>query len=238
MSEKRENIWLNLCFNIVAPSVLLIKGKRILELCGVESWDSANVWIFVVSLAFPTLYGLWDLSRRRKWNIISAIGILSVLLTGGVGLFKLSKEVMIIKEGTVPLVIGAAVLATAPTRRPLAKMLIMNESVMDVKKIESALDERGTREEFDSALKGATYVVALSFVLSSVLNFALASWIFKSPAGTEEFNAEVGRMTALSFPVIALPATIIMFFAVYKIFGAITRCTGLKIEEIVSGGGK
>lgn len=32
--KKKENVWLNLGFNIAAPSVLLIKGKAIFGLFG------------------------------------------------------------------------------------------------------------------------------------------------------------------------------------------------------------
>lgn len=90
---------------------------------------------------------------------------------------------------------------------------------------------RGTREKFDAALRRATLWVAGSFLLSSVLNFALASYIFRSEAGTEAFNAEVGRMTALSFPVIALPTMAVLFYAMYRLFGAMGECTGLSLEE-------
>lgn len=83
----------------------------------------------------------------------SAIGILSVFLTGGIGLMKLSREWMIVKETCVPLVLGAAVLLTAATKKPLAKVLLMNEAVLDVGKIDSALDANGTRGDFEKSLK-------------------------------------------------------------------------------------
>lgn len=234
-NKTRENVWVNIGFNIAVPSLLLIKGRRIMEMCGMANLDpdKSNFWVFVIALAFPIIYGIYDLAKRRKWNAISILGVVSVLLTGGIGLMKLSREYMIVKEGTIPLLIGAAVLATAPTRKPLAKILIMNDSLMDVEKVDALLVERGTREDFDKSMKSATYIVAASFLLSSVLNFALAYHIFQSPAGTEEFNAEVGRMTALSFPVIALPVTVIFMFACVKIFNAISRCTGLGIEDIL-----
>lgn len=232
---KRENVWVNIGFNILAPSLLLIKGKRILEICGFENLDAdkSNFWIFIIALSFPIIYGIYDLIKRKKWNVISILGVVSVLLTGGIGLMKLSREYMIVKEGTIPLLIGLAVLATAPTRKPLAKILIMNDTLMDVEKVDALLDEKNTRKDFENSMKTATYIVASSFLLSSILNFALASYIFQSPAGTEEFNAEVGRMTALSFPVIALPATVIFMFACVKIFNAISRCTGLELEDIL-----
>ena len=196
--------------------------------------DNLDVIVFVSALAFPLVYGVYDLLRRRKWNIFSVIGLLSVVLTGGIGLMKLSRECMILKETIVPLVLGGAVLATALTKKPLAKMIMLNEDIVDVKKIDDALDARGTRAEYDSALKTATYWVSASFLLSAILNFALASYIFKSEVGTEAFNEEVGTMTALSFPVIAVPTTIMFIFAMYKFFGALSKNTGLSLEEIMT----
>ena len=196
--SKKENIWLNLGFNILVPTLLLIKGRKIWERFA-EVPDGADFWIFVVALAFPLAYGIYDLASRRKWNLFSIIGVLSVALTGGIGLMKFSREWMIVKEGAVPLMLGAAVLVTAATKKPLAKIIMMNESV-----------------------------------LSSVLNFALASYIFKSETGTAEFNAEVGRMTALSFPVIVLPTMVILMFAMFRLFGAITRLTGLSLDEAMA----
>ncbi len=233
MGQKKENVWLNLGFNIVAPSLILVKGKKIFESILPVS-DNLDVIVFVSALAFPLVYGVYDLLRRRKWNIFSVIGLLSVVLTGGIGLMKLSRECMILKETIVPLVLGGAVLATALTKKPLAKMIMLNEDIVDVKKIDDALDARGTRAEYDSALKTATYWVSASFLLSAILNFVLASYIFKSEVGTEAFNEEVGTMTALSFPVIAVPTTIMFIFAMYKFFGALSKNTGLSLEEIMT----
>lgn len=233
--NKQENAWLNLGFNILAPSIILIKGAKIAAWFGIDaSGDNASLLIFVAALLFPLIYGIFDLATRRKWNIFSIIGMASVLLTGGIGLLKFSREYMIIKEGCVPLVLGLAVLATAFTKKPLARLLMMNENVLNLEKINTALDANNSREAFDKSLRFATYLVAASFLLSSVLNFALASYIFKSDAGTAAFNEEVGKMTALSFPVIVLPTMVIMIFALYKLFSSITKLTKLSLEEIMA----
>ncbi len=232
-AEKKENIWLNLGFNIVAPSLLLIKGRDI-YVRFFEAFDGLDAAIFVLALAFPLLYGVYDLVDRRKWNIFSIIGLASVVLTGGIGLLRLSREYMVLKETAVPLVLGIAVLATAFTKRPLAKMIMLNDSVVDVEKIDAALESSGTRGDYDASLRSATYWIAASFLMSAALNFILASMIFKSEPGTDAFNAEVGEMTALSFPVIVLPTMVVFIVAMYRFFTAITKCTGLKIEDIVS----
>ncbi len=231
--RKKENIWLNLGFNIIIPSLLLVKGGKLIEKFSL-SFENVDVVVFVAALTFPLAYGIIDLISRRKWNIFSIVGLLSVALTGGIGLMKLSRECMILKETAVPLVLGVAVLATALSKRPLAKMIMLNDDIVDVKKIDAALDANGSREQYDSALKVATYWVAASFLLSALLNFILASWIFQSETGTEAFNEEVGKMTALSFPAIALPTSIIFMFAMFKFFTALSKFTGLKLEEIIA----
>ncbi len=234
--KSAENIWLNLGFNIAAPTLLLIKGKSLLSWLGFDFSDSAFATsaIFVAALLFPLVYGIWDLVSRRKWNVFSILGIASVLLTGGIGLMKLSREWMIVKETAVPLVLGVAVLATLKTKKPLVKLLVMNENVLDIQRIEEALARRGETENFGEYLRRATYLVAASFLLSAVLNCILACIIFKSPAGTDAFNEEVGRMTALSWPVIVLPTTVIMIFAIMQIFKAVKNCAGLEIEEALA----
>lgn len=233
MENKRENIWLNLGFNIVAPSLLLIKGTKILDALGL-AFQGSDAVIFVSALLFPLAYGAADLLKRRKLNLFSVLGLASVLLTGGIGLMKLSRGWMIVKEGALPLIIGAAVMLSARTKKPLARVLLLNDAVLNTAKLDLALQARGARAQFDNALKKATYALSAAFLLSSALNFALALHIFKSPAGTPEFNAEVGRMTALSFPVIVLPVTVIMVCVMFGLISAITKCTGLTLDDLAA----
>jgi hypothetical protein len=64
------------------------------------------------------------------------------------------------------------------------------------------------------------------------LNFTLAKILIKSPSGTEAFTQELARMTALSYPVIALPSTIVMGFALWYLFHSIKKLTGLKMDDL------
>ena len=47
------------------------------------------------------------------------------------------------------------------------------------------------------------------------------------------FNAELGKMNALSWPVIAIPSTIIMMVALWKLITGLTHLTGLKLEDMM-----
>jgi hypothetical protein len=69
--------------------------------------------------------------------------------------------------------------------------------------------------------------------MSSTLNYILAKWIMVSPPGTEAYNQELGRMTALSYPIIALPSAIVLMFALYYLMSGITKLTHLEIEDVL-----
>lgn len=219
---KRENPLLSLLLNIVVPVVILTRFSS-------EEW-LGPVNGLLVALAFPLAYGIFDFSQRRTLNFLPIVGIVGILLTGGIGLLKLDPKWLAIKEGAVPLVIGIVVLGSLKTRFSLVSVLL--NQVIDTVAVGAALDERGTRPAFEKRLVIATFIVAGSFFLSAVLNYFLARIVVVSQPGTAAFNEELGKMTALSFPVISVPAIIILTIAIlYTVFG-IRNFTGMEMEQI------
>ena len=65
------------------------------------------------------------------------------------------------------------------------------------------------------------------------MNYTLARWVVTSPAGSVAFNEELGQMTLLSYPVIAIPSMIMMMAIMYYLWRTIHDMTGLKFEEIL-----
>ena len=222
---KKESLLGNLLLNIVIPTLILTK------LSG-DDWLGTK-WAIVVALAFPLLYGLRDLLQSGKVNFFSALGIISILLTGGISLLELDAEYIAIKEAAIPGLLGIATVASLYTRWPLVKTLLYNDRILDTGKIAQALASQGNETAFERTLLHASWMIAGSFFLSSTLNYILAKVLLQSPPGTAAFNEELGKMTALSFPVIALPATVILMLALFFLFRRIGKLTGLKLEEIV-----
>lgn len=222
---KKESLLGNLLLNIVIPTLILTK------LSG-DDWLGTK-WAIVVALAFPLLYGLRDLLQSGKVNFFSALGIISILLTGGISLLELDAEYIAIKEAAIPGLLGIATVASLYTRWPLVKTLLYNDRILDTGKIAQALASNGNETAFERTLLHASWMIAGSFFLSSSLNYILAKVLLQSPPGTAAFNEELGKMTALSFPVIALPATVILMLVLFFLFRRIGKLTGLKLEEIV-----
>lgn len=222
---KKENMLLNIAFNILIPTLILTK------LSG-DDYLGVKVAI-LVALAFPVIYGLRDFIGTRKVNFFSALGVISVLLTGGISLLELDAQYLAIKEAMIPALLGIGTVISLKTRYPLVKTFLYNEAVLDTNKIATALHQKNNTEAFDRCLINASWLVALSFFISAALNYILATWLVTADPGTVEFNEQLGKMTALSFPVIAVPATLVLLGALYYLFRGIKKLTGLSFEEVL-----
>lgn len=223
-APKPENLLLNLICNIAVPTVVLMKFSN-------ERW-LGPLWGLVVALIFPVSYGLYDLAKRKKTNFLSVLGFVSVLLSGGMGLLKADGFWFAVKDAVLPTCIGALVLATLRSKRPLLHEMFYNEQVVDVARVDAVLAERGQRAAFERLLRRSSVWLALSFIASAPVNFALARYVLKSPPATPEFNAELGRMHLLVWPVIVIPSMIAMMAIFWKLIGGLTKLTGLTTDEI------
>ncbi|TNE76080.1 MAG: MFS transporter [Gammaproteobacteria bacterium] len=224
-SGKSESLFLNLLFNIILPTLVLTK------LSG-DEYLGTRLGI-VVALTFPVAYGIKDFIAARKINFFSALGVVSVILTGGISLLELDPAYIAIKEAMVPAIFGVATLISLKTPYPLVKTFLYNDKILQTDKIANALEQNGNQKLFEKLLANASCLVAGSFFLSSLLNYLLATLLITSQPGTVEFNEQLGKMTALSFPVIALPAMLVLMAALFYLFRGVTRLTGLALEDVI-----
>lgn len=223
-TAKRENPFINIVCNIVVPTVVLMKFST-------DRW-LGPLWGLIVALIFPISYGIYDLVTRKKKNVLSMLGVISVLLSGGLALAKLGGMWFAVKETLLPTLIGVAVLASLRSKTPLVRELIYNESVIDVPRVDAALTAQGKQAEFEALLRRASIGLALTFIASAPVNFALALYVLRSPPGTPEFNAELGKMHWLSLVVIALPSMAAMMVVFFKLMNGLTQLTGLAQDDI------
>lgn len=222
---KQESLLINLACNLLIPTLILTK------LSG-EDYLGIKLAI-MIALSFPIVYGVHDFFTRGKLNFFSALGVVSVTLTGGISLMELDAIYIAIKEASIPAIFGMATLLSLKTSQPLIHTFLLNEAILDLQKINRALNDNGRKQDFDKLLINASWILAGSFFLSSVLNYLLAVIILTAEPGTVAFNEQLGKMTALSFPVIALPAMLVLTADLFYLFKGITRLTGIPLEEII-----
>ncbi|MCA1978902.1 MAG: hypothetical protein LDL19_06650 [Thiobacillus sp.] len=210
---------------------LILPALILMQLSGEARLGPINA--LLAALALPLGWGVREFLRSRKANLFAALGFVSVLLTGGIGLLALDPTWLAVKEAAIPAILGLVVLASAFTRYPLARVLLFSPKLMQVDRIQAALAARGTRGAFERKLVRATWILAASFAFSAVMNYLLARWIVTSLPGTEAFNAELGRLALISYPVIALPSMLIMLAALFYLVRALRQLAGLTLSDIL-----
>lgn len=223
-TENKENPLYNLLFNIAVPAVILSK------FCGEEYLGP--FYGLIIALLFPLTYGLYELIAKGRKNFISLLGFVSTLLTGVIGLMEFPPEWIAIKEASIPFVIGTVVLISTWTSFPLVKKLVYNKEIFQIEKIDSLLESLGNKLAFEKVLSNASIFLAISFYVSSALNYILAKVIVKSQPGTTAFSEELGQMTWMSYPVIVVPSMIIMLAIFWHLITSIQKLTKLNRKEI------
>jgi hypothetical protein len=222
--KRPENLWINLICNLALPTVILMRFST-------DRW-LGPVWGLIVALVFPLGYGIWDFATRRETNFFSIIGFASVLLSGGLGLLKVSGIWFAVKDAAIPLIMGLAVLFSLRSKTPLVRTVLLNDQIIDVDAVETALDARQQRPAFERLLVNASYALAASLVIVAILHFALVYSILKSPPGTPAFNAELGRVHLLTLLIVALPSTVALMIVLWRVVNGLEKLTGLSGDAI------
>ena len=229
--NKPENPLFSILFNIILPVVILNKFT--------DQWgENGPLYALLLALSLPITYGFIDYFKRHQRNLLSILGIINIVTTGGLALMQLEGIWFAVKEAIFPLLIGIAVLFSAYTTKPFIKTIAC--SFLNMSLINKRIEGEGKESQFKILLRNSTLIFALSFLISSFLNFILALWIFHEidPAltGTERaaiLNAQVSQMTWMGYVVIALPLTIIMGFNLWYLIRGISQITQLPLNEFL-----
>jgi intracellular septation protein A len=224
--KTKESPLLSIIINIAIPSLVLIKLSVPDKL--------GHINALLLALSFPLGYSIYELATKRKIDPFALIGLVSTLITGVVGLLALDAFWIAVKEAAIPFVIGVAVLVSTKTTYPLVKRMLYNDKLFQVEKIEAILKENHNKKLFDLRFERASYMFAGTFFFSSALNFLLARYMIVSPAGTSAFNEELGKMTAMSYPVIVLPSMLMTGLVLWYLYRGINLYTGLAWKDMLN----
>ena len=246
-NSKPESPIYSLLFNIFIPVLILKNGYKWLNSAKNESivgnltkeiliyFDKSSL-VFAIALIFPVGYFIFDFIRRKNINIVSILGFVNILLTGGIGVFGanlgLSKNWFILKEGLLPLIIGFSLLTLSIYKKEYFNNIFLNEMMFNKDKINHYVSDP-LKAEFDGIIKVTGYYFISGFFVSSVIQFILASMIVVSNPGDPSFNEEVSTMTWVSYIAVLVPTMIILTKGFLGLISGIERLTGLKKEEFL-----
>ena len=231
--NKNENPLISLTFNIALPVVILNYSARI--------FPNVNpIVTLCVALSFPIVYGLIDYFKNNKHkNVLSILGTINILLTGGFALLTLEGLWFAVKEAVIPLLIGLWILYSSFTEKPLMKWVVDKSSVFQTKAIASQLDSQLKRNHYETLLKKATLYLSYCFFFSAVLNFIVGVKIFTNKhvlSNVEQqnlLNEQIADMTWISFLVIGLPLTVISGWTLWWFINHLKKITGLSLDQIL-----
>ena len=218
---KTEKPLHSVLFNIFIPVLILKNGNKWLDKY-IGDTENIHKWmdyldypslVFAIALIFPLAYFIYDFITRKNINVISILGFINILLTGGIGVFGsklgLTKNWFILKEGLLPLVIGFSLFLMSIFKKESFYNIFLNELMFKKDKIINSIDDN-LKSEFDRVLKVTGYYFISGFVISSIIQFFLASMIVVSNPGDTSFNEEVSTMTWVSYIAVLLPTMIIL----------------------------
>lgn len=228
--NKKENPLINLLANIVLPIVILNNLSKSL----------GALPTLLLALSAPLIYLTWDLWKKRKINYFSILGLLNVGLTGSLAVLNLDGAWFWIKEAAFPGLVGIFVLGSAWTTKPFIQTLILNPEIMNLELIETRVRANGEDHLLERIARNATVFLALSFFLSSFLNFVVARRIFLPIAveiqGEQRsllLNEQIAEMTKVSFPIILAPSFVLLMGLMFYLLHRLKKLTGLSLEEIL-----
>lgn len=232
--KSQENPIYNLGFNIVLPVLILNKWQVFFPS------ERASLHALILALLLPCAYGLKDFYFKKKINIMSLIGVLSIALTGGLALFQFKGIYFAIKEALIPLILAIVAAGSIFFKKPLASFFILKSSIFNKQDIKIKLQEHNKQQDFQKLMNISTLILAASLVLSSILNFVIAILVFKDidPHAEQHIkqlvlNKQVADMTWMGYVFIALPLSIVTAGLFYWIIKRLKSLTGMSLEELI-----
>lgn len=219
---------ISLVINILIPTVIMMRYA------GEDKLGAVNA--LLIALAFPFLYGVWEMAKTRKVGWVPILGLVSIGISGGIGLLKLPASWIAVKEAMIPGILALAILVSAWIGKPLARIFL--DAIIDKDRIYPILEEQNKMDDYDRRTAVATWMLAGTFVLSATLNFFLARVVVTADGGSQQYTEQLGRMTALSFPVITIPVFIALTASIFYIMSTLSKLTGLEMDEVLKDQGK
>lgn len=214
---------ISLVINILIPTVIMMR------FAGEDHLGAVNA--LLVALAFPFLYGTWEMVKTRKVGWVPILGLVSIGISGGIGLLKLPASWIAVKEAMIPGILALAILVSAWIGKPLARVFL--DAIIDKDRVYPILEEQNKMDDYDRRTAVATWMLAGTFILSATLNFILARIVVTADGGTQQYTEQLGRMTALSFPVITIPVFISLTASIFYIMATLSKLTGLEMDEVL-----
>lgn len=240
--------------NIILPVMILSymsEGSLSLSVrpANRDLWDLGPLWSMVLALILPFGYGFYALIKQKKFELMSAVGLVSVILTGTVTCFVVQTNgngiqnstpwLFGLKEAFIPLSLSMAILLSHRTATPLLRTFIYTPEIFNIPKIEGAIVSNNEQINYSNLLWYSTLTLTSALILSSIGNFFLSLHyldpILLKPVNTQhlEYNHAVGKITWWGFLIIGVPMMGALLYIIIRLVRQLKKLTGLTQDDIM-----
>ncbi|MBQ0028958.1 MAG: hypothetical protein MJZ24_05125 [Paludibacteraceae bacterium] len=227
-AEKPKGSMKSLLFNIILPVLCLFQlPKLITAATGLERADAGKYGL-IIALAFPVGFFLYHFIKERKTSLLAVVGFFGILVTGLIGLLELPREYVAYERAAVPLMIGLVLVLSNFGKNPLVKKMFYNPMMFNTEKIDQLITEKGNQEPFMKTLRNTSFMIAASFVLSSIVNYFVTQHYMGI---IEDYNEALGKVKLISLAVIFIPSMIVMIVALMYFMNQLKKLTGVSDSE-------
>ncbi len=237
MSQHKQTptgFFLDLAFNLVIPVMIL---QRLSSKFG----ENGPLIALIIALAFPLSFGFYDLFFKKKRNVLSLLGFINILFTGGFALMGLTRGWYIGKELLLPTLIGSYVWFTTWRNTPFIEVIFFNESVFNINAINASVKNTGKQKDLKRLMLHSTYIFAATFLVSALGNFFIAQNIFTDIpyiwSATERAairNYEIAEMKKWHYIVLLVPSIVMTMILLWHLVTGLTKITGLKMDDLMA----
>jgi len=215
-----------LAFNVAGPITILV-------LLSDES-RLGPLPALLLAVGIPALYGTWDLLRHRRVDASAILGILSVLLTGVIAVFKLDSDLFAVKEAVIPVGFAALLIVSNRTDFPIVKLLF--DMVQRKDRVERAVAGEEAAASYRAHIERSGTLWAGIMALSGVMKFTLASLIVTAETGTKAFNTQLATYELAQFPTSKAVTMVLILSLIWYIGQGTGRIVGLPASQVLRGG--
>lgn len=214
--------------NIFIPVIILL---------GLSSEDRLGVVpALLLAIGIPAVSGVIQLARERKTDASAILGIISVLLTGVIGVFELNTRLFALKEAAIPIGFALVLIGSNATKYPISTLLV--DMVQRRDRVMAALETNAQKADYREHIEATGRVWAGIMGLSGVLKWILASLVVTSPAGTEAFNHELAFYELVQLPTTFTLTGVLILSLIWYIVSGTANITGLEPGAILRGGAR
>lgn len=222
-TKTKQSAWAPLIINFVIPIFILLKFS--------DESSLGPVGSLALALSLPIGYELFNLSRRHKPSLMSALAIGGILVTGAVTLLGLSEGWLALRRSIPYAAAGLVLLGSIIIKKPLIKLGL--RQILDLDRLHQAAARQRQGQALERLLERTGYLFSGLLIALGIASYALTRWVISAAPSTALFNQEYARLRLLTLPIILLPLILVTTGLLYYLVSKLEQLTGLSTDELM-----